>query len=987
MPIRVNVPTRIRVDLEALRARQGCLEEALAAALGRALAHARARVLAPRGGYLGVRLHAPAFTWTGPGLAQVPAALREAVTARLAAVFPRAAERAGLADFAHAADAAPEVLPPAAAEPFDPGRYEPARGVYQIPSYQGDEQPGGTWNPAEVSEEEAAAFIGKPAGKRGYYWPALDPGDEFTYAFNEALAWHNLAEPETGYLGAIYKRHDGKFWIRIVRYPEGDWLTDEVPTFFTFNAEAGELEPATPDYSPEARFLLKWQGEAKGPEEQLRFLRKVFGPEIRSRINEARKTKPDKRPLEEAVKEGVEKLRSKLSPDASAFVTLNVDGQDVQVLAVRAEDWPHMDITLVPVSLFGEVPAPAPGPGQGPGGAGEGEKAGPGEKEGGRGGFIKVEGEGEGEALFPPSAEGEPLECEPYEGEPALEDLGADGDALRQLMEEIAFKLAIPLCAFAGRFCLNAAEAIGARAAAVSDYSLGEETGFLKPVTGGKQGNLGAVDFEPVPSPAIQFMRHLAGVTPLISQLARAISRVYSTPANAARISGFRQGNSPGWLIDFIYDLDLSTNLSVGYIFAMTCRALMLQLLRGSRQGIEDRKKNFATYAPVFEQLMRTQLIRLDELTRMRDLLRAYAPESALAAVGQELFSDWKSARNSLLDVLEGRNPFKGVLAGPPGTIINQNGRLGISDSKGTVWTRDQLDYAIALRTSAAEAIDPLVTQITADSHVMERFAYNPSGIQDELWRLLTEMTANNEEITGNVVGERFYAFRAGKVVASDNQFAGAAGTGFSLTGIHLQAHNAIGDAFEGDDYYRRGLRSLLRGEAAKEELLTFVEFGGVILLSVLCAPLGFIAGVAFAAYHESKALEQQRLFKSLIDPELVLSRAEVEADLFAAELGLVLSFIPEAGTILKGAGSAGRALLKGEARAAAKAFARQAVRRIAADIVKALQKNLVRAFVEEFAKAEAINLLLNKLLKGPMDQIAADFERTLQAKAVLGEE
>src|SRR5439155_23738387 len=78
-----------------------------------------------------------------------------------------------------------------------------------------------------------------------------------------------------------------------------------------------------------------------------------------------------------------------------------------------------------------------------------------------------------------------------------------------------------------------------------------------------------------------------------------------------------------------------------------------------------------------------------------------------------------------------------------------------------------------------------------------------------------------------------------------------------------------------------------------------FFEMVGLIVLSIVCPPLGTLAGAAIAVRDYGKALEKKSLFRSLIDPDEIITRAEVEAELFAAELGLVLTFLPHAPKIL----------------------------------------------------------------------------------------
>ena len=77
MPVTVHVPIRVRVDVDALTSRLGEIGDAVSAAVGRALASSRAVAVEPRGGYLGLRVHEPTFTWSGNGLDQVSASARD----------------------------------------------------------------------------------------------------------------------------------------------------------------------------------------------------------------------------------------------------------------------------------------------------------------------------------------------------------------------------------------------------------------------------------------------------------------------------------------------------------------------------------------------------------------------------------------------------------------------------------------------------------------------------------------------------------------------------------------------------------------------------------------------------------------------------------------------------------------------------------------------------------------------------------------------
>src|SRR2546428_9011684 len=131
MPVAVSLPTRIRVDRRALTDRPGCIDAALAAALGRAIDNSRKIVLEPRGRYLDVVALKPRFSWRG---LPVDPQLRVAFERRVADLYDSLLAGRGIGD--GRADA-PEVIPPDPSEPFDPARAHRVSGVYVVDSYDG----------------------------------------------------------------------------------------------------------------------------------------------------------------------------------------------------------------------------------------------------------------------------------------------------------------------------------------------------------------------------------------------------------------------------------------------------------------------------------------------------------------------------------------------------------------------------------------------------------------------------------------------------------------------------------------------------------------------------------------------------------------------------------------------------------------------------------------------------------------------------------
>jgi hypothetical protein len=133
--VRVNIPVRVRVDPQALEARLGELQRAVATAAERAMANSVRVVLEPRGNYLRTCVDAPTFSWGGPDLAGVPGTLRRQAESLLADALHGAAWRAGVSDWGTKADPAPKVLPSNPMERLLPDRYDPDEEQYSIPSY------------------------------------------------------------------------------------------------------------------------------------------------------------------------------------------------------------------------------------------------------------------------------------------------------------------------------------------------------------------------------------------------------------------------------------------------------------------------------------------------------------------------------------------------------------------------------------------------------------------------------------------------------------------------------------------------------------------------------------------------------------------------------------------------------------------------------------------------------------------------------------
>ena len=1017
MPIAVNIPTRLRVDPAALVERREDIAEALAAAAFRGLKNSRDSVLADRGGYIEVELKPPTFTWSGVAAATIGEKERAPIEALVRDTLVQAAEDAGVFDFMRAAADAPLPLSGGEiSEALDVDRFSRLLGMYILPSY--DEE-----SDVEGVPVETGAIVVEAGGEWVHAWETIESYEDLIETLRAEIQAGNAFLPQTGLFGAIYRYRDGTYRVWILKNPEDKVIFHEalmLPKRLELVGQGKEarFELKTFNWPPNASYRIKWYASASGAEQRREIFTRFFGPDIRGfiaanaeRLSKNIRASDFKARLDEKVEQTIEDmLRARKGPEGnSVFVVLHADAKNVLIEAGTELNLPSdLDLPLFAVITrtkrpkkeeTGEKGEAVPGAGgeaeeeAGLGAKKAAEEAGregvEGEREGERAearpkAFVYAPGEGEpgAQPSFPSAPTGDVgvLECTPFQGEPLLDDIDEDTSAIRALITRIAFNLRMSPCEYAGRFCINAATVLGSRAFGVGEYAV-QETGMTQTVEA-DTGNLGLLQFAPTASPGIQFMRHLAAVVPDITLLSHVIDRLYDRHAD--KISGTWQNNVNGWLLRFHYALGDAMRDAVGYIFAMTCRIFMLQLLRTSREQIIARMDN-PVYADIFEQLVITQLADIEELKRLRKELKNALPSaSILAEVGGAIFETWREASNALGDAFEGEVPIIDLGFGEAGEIIEREGKVfGIRDSEGTVWELHALETAIAIRQGTAEAIDPLVKQMLETKDVLFRFRYLDRGaIKRHLASVLREMLDSNTEITEKVSDSWIFAFRASRIEENLKQRT-VSGTSLALQGIHLQAHEEIGEFFRGDIYYALGLNRLFHAELGRQGLLSFFEFTGLILLSILCPPAGVVVGIAVGVYHYTEALEKEAIYEALIDPELVISRADVEAELFAAQLGLVLSFVPEVGTILrlgaKPAATAGaRAVTRRALRRGVRVLAHRAAARITRQVAEQLKHGLAVAIAREIIVDQVVEQLLVKLFIEPtMRQLYAEMAAT----------
>ena len=1032
MPVSVHIPVRLRLDRGVLAEADDTLDEALTAALDRALANCRSTVLEPRGGYARVALHPPSFSWSGDGLAGVDARTRQDTEALVARIIADAVASAGLDDFADRAAQAPEVAPASPYERYDPTRALPIVG-YLLDSYGGPETRPKRRVAWFESPDAALDELGDTADVD--WWVYTNDADFHAALFDlvKDFVAQRGRSSLPGPFSVLYRRaygHKGYYWIAVLDVASDD----EVVLLQTFPVASsfGSLKVVSQDLKKGVRIdpigvtrfstgLLEYIPGAKtgGPivdaiEQYLAAGQHALLDHPPAELKTVAEREDYRRKLHALLREQAERVQKNSIYPQGALALLRFDtGKVAVIIPSNLSFMPMLVLPLTQVrTRVDPAKTDAEGPdGQGLKGASDAGGMGPDDSPGQEQSSGAADAAGGDARVLYPVDQGDgaqlTLELSSFLGEPAVEQLGHVGDELLELMRRIAYRLGMPIeqCHYAGAFCIAAAHVLGARGHAIASYAAGDARATQPGQLG--RGNLGAVDFQPEVSEAIRFLRYLAGTAPLISSLAHLIDKTYPRFSRLFGVSHQRarkvaaavqlvsepfgavdpddtsfddllsedfSGNVAGWLLRFHGEVEPAMEGSVGWLFMYTCQVVLLQLCRASHEAIQARLEKFGQYFPVFEMLVSTVLRGEADLREMREQLNLALSNQSFSGAGAELVKEayhgWTEARRALSLTLHEQilmwEPKAERLVDPraePQIVFLTGGGLGVRDTSGRVWTLAELDQAIAIRSQTARGIDPLVQQITNIPDVVELFSSRPDMARTYLADLLLTMLVNNNKVTKDAEESARDAFRISKL-REDIPGATVPGTGVMLQGVHLLAHQAIGDAFQGDSSYSVGLDSLFRSELGRESLITFFEVTGVLLLSVICPPAGFLAGAVVAGAGVVSAYGDQTLYRSLIDPEVLMSRADMELELFMAEFGAALAIIPDAGSIISKAMQAGKTIGRTSVSTGLRITARRLSRELMATMAAQLRNGLVKELVVRVVTDQIMGKVISQVME-----------------------
>jgi hypothetical protein len=331
--------------------------------------------------------------------------------------------------------------------------------------------------------------------------------------------------------------------------------------------------------------------------------------------------------------------------------------------------------------------------------------------------------------------------------------------------------------------------------------------------------------------------------------------------------------------------------------------------------------------------------------------------------------------------------PVPAPISEYPAAVLEVVGDLRVSGPRaqrtveflGHRWTLQDIERELNTRRSVLNRADPLFFQV---GELTEVFSGSADGddraaARTYLEALLDKMAKANEEMRTKASqesdGARF-AVAASQYVRRQGG-KDWRGLTFELQGLHALADTELRRAAGDDLLYAEGVNRALRRAADVDSVVDAIAGAGLVVLGLLCAPLGAVAagavtglaGLALTVHGFTEAAQQAELYSSVLDPEKLRQWQDVQAAQLSAEIGLLFSVF-DAAQVGRAARelvaaikllppAAERAGLAGAAREAFAATRRQALQNLSAEM---LQRAVAQA-VHELRNVAVLNEVFSR--------------------------
>lgn len=574
---------------------------------------------------------------------------------------------------------------------------------------------------------------------------------------------------------------------------------------------------------------------------------------------------------------------------------------------------------------------------------------------------VRPVGYGKDCAPLDVTSDGEAELGKPYLGEPPLDDWAADRDHFAALIRDIAARLEMPEGDYVGSFVLVATQEIGRRS---------ERLGVLGGGTRARQAEL----------------RRLAQATVLATNLAAAYVDAMYSRDRAQTLRCPLSGHSGQWAFHFHQLFFRVRRDTVAQLFASACQDVLLEVLEQSLLELDRRldRTNFPQYMRFTRTLLVIVLSRsveLEDLRRRIGAVRARDRNPALSWRAPNLVrSGWREASAEVVAALHDA----ASASRPAGAVVLFDGEYWAKDAHGHWWNDDQLALAIGSARQEAFLIDPFLEKIKDLSDVVTRLKDAQrrddarseqqgdavtEAVDAEFSAVLAEVRRENVERTARVRQDRSIAFGLASFTEDRSDEIGA-----RLTGIHRKADLRLRPMFDYEAVYVDALHALADAELGKAELAEFFNLAGLTFLAVFCPPAAFLTGAGQAIGALATAYEHRGIQRALLGGDEIITRAQAEAELWAAWIGAAIAFLPLVKPAARGLSGVARLALPGaERRAAAIAAIRLAKAEAAQVFALVTAEDLLGAFLHEAVKGYVLNLVLSSAIERFIDAVVSE--------------
>jgi hypothetical protein len=547
---------------------------------------------------------------------------------------------------------------------------------------------------------------------------------------------------------------------------------------------------------------------------------------------------------------------------------------------------------------------------------------------------------------------------DPFLHEPSLEYWDPDEYAVfSDLIEQIAYQVGVPTGQFVGSFILATLAQMGPRL-----ENLGELEG-----TWGRQ----------------LLLKHFATALGLLNTLMFRYSAAMLGHDSARRLPCPLARNAGQWASHLQRAYFPLRRQLVASMFVTSCQDALLEELERSAVEIQRRIAGLQDYMTVTRMLLVVLLSDLVELTELRNRIadrlgRFMTNPMRVASAGM---LSWQRSATDLVDTVATSAEHDLDLGGG---VVLRGGSCWIRDGHGRWWSRQQLDAAIDVMRAQAFEADPLLEKLTDIPDVVRRLreaqrldsegllggAEASAAVDREFLALLEEIRTENENRTRQVRQDREIAYGLAafqEPEASSPTEGRKSDIGARMYGIHEKADKRLRPLFSDEQIYVDALAALARHEIGKAKFSEFLNLVGLPFLGIFFPEVVFVIGMVQAMDSLQTAFEHRGIQEAMLTGDDILSKAQVEAELWGSWLGLTLAFLPE---LPKGARGV-RALWRGEVRAAL----RQGMREIVTRLGEATVQRLVYAYIRDVTTGYLLNLALSAAIGRFTAAVAAQVE------------